>query len=67
MEEAERFELLFCRREAFDQQARGQIIYAAVRVENKIEQVMATHFCDEKKQPMFISLMFSVGQITFSQ
>jgi hypothetical protein len=58
---------MFQRREKFDQEARGKIIYAAVRVESVIEQIIAEHFCDEKDKAMFISLMFIVGQVTFSQ
>jgi hypothetical protein len=57
----------FNTRQRYDQEARGKIIYAAVRVESVIEQIIAEHFCDKKDQAMFISLLFIVGQITFSQ
>jgi hypothetical protein len=38
--EDEHYEI-FQRREEFDQEARGKIIYAAVRVESVIEQIIA--------------------------
>lgn len=40
---------------------------AAVSLETEIEQILATHFCDKDKHAVFITLMFIVGQVTFSQ
>jgi len=58
---------LHTKRQTYDRKARGEIIYAAVTIEGVIEQIIAEHFSEGDKRWLFISLMFTVGQVTFSQ
>jgi hypothetical protein len=57
-------EVLFGR----DRLMRSQIIYEAINLEAAVERIITFHFCPSAdKQDLFVSLMFSEGQVSFSQ
>ena len=51
-----------------DHDIRSQIIFSSIMVENEIENIITTHFCRERNPaPLFKSLIFGVGEVTFSK
>jgi hypothetical protein len=63
----ERMDRQLAEEQRFNRHIRGEIINAAVAVESSIEEIIAEHFCEPASKALFISLVFVVGQVTFSQ
>src|SRR2546423_610060 len=59
---------LYKRHQETDTNLRARVINFAIEIDDWIERLIAFHFCfDEAQQMLFRSLLFRIGEVTFSR
>src|SRR6266567_3452574 len=60
--------MLYRRHTETDTKLRARVINSAIEIDDWIERLIAFHFCpDDAHQILFRSLLFRIGEVTFSR